>query len=143
MRPAVLSMLALLVPLTAPAQEAEEEPQEPSTLVVAQWKCNWTHVETLVERYDSLTVPINQELVNEGMLVAAGMLTHDWGDEWNVSFWWLADDKPTFFAAWEEGNRRFNERHPNPPEDPRFTEACTEHKDTIYNYGPHTAPASQ
>ncbi len=138
-----IAVLALVLPVTAQGQEAQEESQEPGTLVVAQWKCDWNHVETLVQRYDSLSVPINQELVNEGMLAAAGMLTHDWGDEWNVSFWWLAADKEAFFKAWAEGGRRFNERHPNPPQDPTFTEACAEHKDTIYNYGPHTTPPSQ
>ena len=144
MRRAVLAILAfaLFTPLTAQAQEAQEESEEPGTLVVSWWKCDWANVQTLVQRYDSLTVPINQEMVNEGMMAAAGMGTHDWADEWNVMYWWLTADKAAFFTAQAEGNRRFNERHPNPPQDPSFLEVCGEHKAAIYNYGPHPAPAS-
>lgn len=124
-----------------PGAQAQQAPAQ--TLVVAYWKCDWAHMGTLVQRYDSLSVPINQELVDEGMLTSAGVLTHDWADEWNLVFWWLAESKEAFFSAWAEGNRRFSERHPDPPADPTFTEACGEHKDAIYNYGPATQPPGE
>lgn len=133
-------VLALLAPV---ASQAQEEPMEPGTLVVSYWKCEWDGIGTLVQRYDSLSNPINQELVNEGMLYAAGMATHDWADEWNVLYWWITTNKAAFFEARAETNRRFNERNPDPPSDPAFLEICEEHKDGIYNYGPHTVPPGQ
>lgn len=141
MRRSILLALALAVtvPATARAQEADDG----GTVVVSYWKCDYSHMGTLIQRYDSLSLPINQELVNEGMLRAAGMLTHDWADEWNVLYWWEADDKASFFEASQEGNRRFNERHPDPPTDPTFLEACWEHRDGIYDKGPRSAMSEQ
>jgi hypothetical protein len=34
-------------------------------------------------------------------------------------------------------------KHPEPPSDPSFLEICEEHRDGIYNYGPHTTPPGQ
>jgi hypothetical protein len=135
------TLTALVLALLAPvAMQAQEEPMEPGTLIVSYWKCEWDAIGTLVQRYDSLSNPINQELVNEGILFAAGMATHDWADEWNVLYWSVAADKTAAFAAFDEFGRRYNERNPEPPSDPTFLEICEEHKDAIYTYGPHTDP---
>ena len=93
---------------------------------------------TIAQFYDSLMVPIEQELVNEGLLFGSGMFFHQWGDEWNVNWYRLGIDRSAVFDAIEEVGRRFEERHgevENPP-----LASCSAHKDNIYWWGPRTTP---
>lgn len=55
-------------------------------LVVSQNKCKSEHLGDLRAFADSAWIPIAQELVNEGKLIAAGSAFHSWGDEWNVIY---------------------------------------------------------
>ena len=130
-------ILGMLLPLAAQAQE-EGEVQLPRALFVSQWICPQGSQADISRSYDSLTVPIEQELVNEGLLVSAGMFFHRWGDEWNVNWYRTGQDRAAVFAAIQEVGRRTNERHPDTPN--RFAD-CTAHKDNIYFWGPRTAPA--
>ena len=144
MRRTILAALALgvIVPLTAQAQEAEET-EPPRGLFISSWMCPQSAIDDIFQWYDSLMVPIEQELVNEGMYVGSGMYRHDWGDEWNVNWYRLGQDRAAVFAALPEVGRRFNERHPDAPPGP--LSACTAHKDNIYFFGPRTTepPTSQ
>ncbi len=54
---------------------------------------------------------------------------HQWGDEWNLVFYWLADDIPAFLDAWDEMRSRGVERHPDML---NIVDYCTDHKDNIY-----------
>lgn len=127
----LVGVLALAIPGDLAAQEMEEGP--PSTLVVSQWKCDWDQLGHIAATTDSVLRPIWQELVDEGQLQSAGMFNHEWGDEWNVGFYYVADDKQTFFGAWDEFMRRMQEGHPDLPS---LTEYCGEHRDNIYMLGP-------
>ncbi|MCH8123856.1 MAG: hypothetical protein IH853_12135 [Bacteroidetes bacterium] len=120
-----LALACLLAPTLSLAQESEPRP----TVALSSWKCDWTKLGTIAQLSDSLWVPIEQELVNEGKLTNYGMLIHDWADEWNVVFYRTAVDKTAFFEARAEFGRRFTERHPDAPS---LTDYCTEHKDNIY-----------
>ena len=130
-------LLAVAVPAGLSAQQMEEEP--PGTLVVSQWKCDWDRLGQIAATTDSVLRPIWQDLVDQGRLQSAGSFMHEWGDEWNVGFYYVAPDKQTFFAAWEEYFRRLQEEHPDLPS---LTEYCDEHRDNIYTLGPTTDPAS-
>ncbi len=135
-----LILFIALAGLFAPTVSLAQESQQPTTVAVEYWKCDYSKLGIIAQVTDSLVIPIAQELVNEGRLVSYGMLTHNWGDEWNVVFYQTAADKTAFFSAWTEINSRFNERHPDVPP---LTDYCTEHKDNIYTLRAVTTPATQ
>jgi len=125
------TLFLALVCLVAPAESfAQDSDQAPTTVVTLSWKCDIMMLGAIARETDSLTVPIAQELIDEGLLVNYGLLLHDWADEWNVVFYWTAADKAAFFSAWSEMNSRFGERHPDAPT--TLTDSCTDHKDNIY-----------
>lgn len=103
--------------------------QEAPTVGVSYWKCDWGELGNIGQVTDSLYTPIMQELVDEGTIMNFGMLTHQWGDEWNVVFYITAPDTPTYLEASREAVDRFEERHPDVL---NLTEVCSEHKDNIY-----------
>lgn len=120
----------------APAAGAQEEGQQGPTLVVTMMQCDWDRVGEVMASTDSLAVPIWQELKDEGMILDAGSFVHQWGDEWNVGFYYVAPDNRSFFQAFAEQQRRFEERHPNAPN--VVGDACPVHRDNIYVIGPST-----
>ncbi len=107
-------------------------------LVVMQNKCEMEHVGDLRAFADSAWIPIAQELVNEGKLINAGSAFHAWGDEWNVVYWYTADDISAFLSAWSELFSRAQERYPNGVA--LFQDWCFEHKDSMYSVGAVTTP---
>jgi hypothetical protein len=109
-------------------------------MFVSQWQCPQAEIATIGQVYDSLIRPIEQELVTEGTFYGAGMFFHQWGDEWNVNWYRLAQDRDAVFDAIAEVSRRLQERHPDRPN--QFA-SCTAHKDNIYFWGPRTTPPSQ
>lgn len=129
-----LAMLGLVVSLAAPGAIHAQ-----GTLVVSQNKCALDKQGEVHHMIDSLWIPVAQELVNEGKLTAAGSAYHSWGDEWNVVFWYTADDIPTFLKAWGEMVKRTQQRHPTMYA--QFAAMCFEHKDSFYSRGRTTAPA--
>ncbi len=128
-----IALACLIAPTFAIAQDA------PPTAGVTYHKC--TRVGQLAQVVDSLVTPIAQELVSEGKLMSFGMLAHDWGDEWNVVFYYTAENKAAFFEAWAEMGRRYIGRHPDAP---LLSDFCTgEHKDNIYTLRTVTTEATQ
>ena len=122
---AVITVVCLL----APATEAQDDPSG-QAVALLMWKCNFAEMNNIVQVSDSLTVPIAQELVDEGKLIYYQMLTHDWADEWNVVLYYRAENKAALFEAWAEVGSRLRERHPDRVR--LFRDFCTEHKDNIY-----------
>jgi hypothetical protein len=82
-------------------------------MFVSQWQCPQAEIATIGQVYDSLIRPIEQELVTEGTFYGAGMFFHQWGDEWNVNWYRLAQDRDAVFDAIAEVSRRLQERHPD------------------------------
>lgn len=140
-RPATSRSLVLTVALAllgvgllaTPAQAQEEESP---TVGVSYWKCDWADMEELEQIADSVAAPIYQEMVDEGEIMNWKMMTHQWGDSWNVVFSITAADTPSFLEAFEEANRRIEERHPDLAP---LSEYCTEHKDNIYTLSSSTS----
>lgn len=125
--------LLLAFGATASAQEQEEQDEGPQSNVVAvrYFQCPFHHQSTAVELLNTQFRPIVQELIDEGELIGYGILTHSWGDRWNVSDYFVAEDLVSFHEAFDEAYSRVNERYPEEP-DPPFGELCPEHKDNIY-----------
>lgn len=133
--PALVVTLALVGAglLVAPVQAQEEENP---TVGVSYWKCDWAEMEELEQIADSVAVPIYQEMVDEGEIRNWEMMTHQWGDSWNVVFSITADDTPSFLEAFEEANRRMQEQHPDLAP---LSEYCSDHKDNIYTLSSSTS----
>lgn len=130
---AVVVMCVILIPGQASAQQADG----PRTLVISSWICPQAAIAQIAAAYDSITRPVEDELVREGRLAGAGLFFHDWADEWNVNHYRSAATRAAAFEATEEVNRRVAQRHPGAP---NHYAACTAHKDNIYAWGPRTAP---
>ena len=128
--------LGLLLPTAVLAQDNQDE-ELPRAMFISQWICPQDAIQEISQSYDSITNPVEQELVNEGLMYGAGMFFHSWGDEWNVNWYRIGQDNAAVFSALQEVGRRVNERHEDPPN--LFAE-CTAHKDNIYFWGPRTAP---
>jgi hypothetical protein len=62
---------------------------------------------------DSVFTPILKELVDEGYIYSFGQFNHNWGDEWNVSYWYTAKDMASFEKFWDEYVKRVTTRHPS------------------------------
>ncbi len=129
-RPLFLAMAAAVLATTAASAQG--------TLVVSSNKCAFNRQGEIRRMNDSLWIPVAQELVNEGRLIAAGSAYHAWGDEWNVVVWYTATDIPTFLSAASELFRRIGQRHPNYMT--QMLSLCTEHKDSFYSVGASTVP---
>ena len=107
-------------------------------LVVSQNKCDLGMQGELRAFADSAWIPLAQELVNEGSLLAAGSAFHLWGDEWNVIYWYTATNISTFLEAWSELIARSRQRYPAAAAN--FQAWCSEHKDSFYTSGAMTTP---
>lgn len=79
---------------------------------------------------DSLSVPVLKELVDEGMLYSFGSFNHNWGDEWNVNYWYTAKDMASFEKFWDEYVKRISTRHPDAWS--AMVKYFHAHKDNIY-----------
>jgi hypothetical protein len=91
---------------------------------------------------DSAFVPVVQELVDEGKIMAFQPAFHAWGDEWNVVYLYVADSIPAFLSAFSEGGSRMMERYPEAM--PMMRDWCFEQKDSFLSMGKGTehAPVS-
>jgi hypothetical protein len=101
------------------------------TFVFSQNKCHFNNLLDLQELTINSTGPILNELVKEGLLIDWGILSHDWGDEWNFNNYYIAEDKAKFNKAWQEYVKRLNKKDSTLWK--KFGEYCTEHKDNIYH----------
>ncbi len=132
--------LCLAWPLAGVAQQPAPQPP-PSILSISSWQCPQSEIEKISQDYDTNTRPVEQELVNEGKLIGAGMYFHAWSDEWNVNYYRIAPSMEGLFAAVTEVGQRVAQRNPQAAGGPGPFAACTAHKDNIYFMGPTTMAA--
>jgi hypothetical protein len=104
--------------------------EKPGTLVFSQNMVAMKDLGKVNKIVDSLTSPIWQEIMDEGMLMGWGQLNHEWGDEYNCNFYYVAKDKESFFTAWDEFVKRMSQRHPDAWSE--MIPAFQAHKDNIY-----------
>jgi len=123
-------LFAFFVLLSTHSISAQNE--EPGTLVFSQNMVEMKDMSKVNKIIDSLTTPIWEEIMNEGMLFSWGQLNHEWGDEWNCNFYYIAKDKESFFAAWDEFVKRMSERHPDAWSE--LIPSFQAHKDNIYYF---------
>lgn len=129
--------LGLAVPATAMAQE-EDEDRRATILTISSWQCPQSDIAAISANYDSITRPVEEELVAEGKMESAGMFFHLWADEWNVNYYRSGYDLSSLMDAIAEVGRRVTEANPELADAPGPFAACTAHKDNIYGFGPRT-----
>ncbi len=75
--PAILAF-ALLFPVAAQAQDGQP------TMGTSSWQCSFSYIGDLIQEMTDISLPIAQGMVDDGTIVNWGMMTHVFGDEWNV-----------------------------------------------------------
>lgn len=133
MKHKILNRLALctlgLCLAAAPTSVAQNTSTE-HTVSFGSWQCERAALDRIIEMDRERTLPIAQAMVDEGLIVSAGTLSHSWGDEWNYVNFVVAADVAAVVEANGEMNRRYAELY---PDDNSFIEHCSEHKDNIYS----------
>ena len=122
--------LLLLAAFGSEAAAQEQESSDPGVIVVRYFQCPLNHQAEAVEMLNTGWRPIVQEMIDEGHFLDYGILTHAWGDEWNVMDWFAAESPAAFHEAIQEAFQRAAEQLPE-PETP-FGELCPYHKDNTY-----------
>jgi len=111
------------------AQGTSPEPGEPGPeMAISSWKC--TDVGAVWQGWDDYVRAKAQAVVDAGTWNEAGMFVHAWAGEWNVNFYYMADDIPAILAGWEAMIDSFDDDAPN------LTDVCFAHKDGFYTFGP-------
>ena len=123
-----LLILTLVAGIGVSSSTAQPEYESNDVIHVAQWICDWSTVGDMVEQRKEVDGPINQELVDEGVIVWAGMNIHHYGDEWNVSFVTRASSLEQLEVARKMRRNRRNERFP----ELEFAGDCSRHRDNTY-----------
>lgn len=135
MRKTLYAFVALVIAggFAMPVANAQEQAGErPNVVAMSEWKCPIGNLGEALEITNTISRPIHQELVDEGMIVGWNVLTHLYGDEWNLIFVTLAKDLDSAIASGTEFNRRVGEMDLG-DEGGRFTELCPYHRDNIYS----------
>lgn len=128
--------LCLAATLAAPTATLAQEDDDSPTLRISMFQCKWDQMGDLMEELQSRTVPIWDELVDEGMVMSAGTFVHAWADEWNLGIYTVAPSIQAVLDFNEEVGRRYEERYPEAED--TFGAACPKHRDGFYVMGPRT-----
>lgn len=119
----VCSLALALAPISIQAQDG------PPTIMMSSSQCDRASIGDVFDNFRERTLPIAQDLVDEGMIGSMGILTHWWGDEWNMVTVIVAADEAAVIAANSELSSRFNELY---PDDNTFITNCPRHRDAFY-----------
>ena len=135
----LVALVTLAAGLALPATAmAQEENRRATILTISSWQCPQSDIESIAANYDSITRPIEDELVAEGKMESAGMFFHIWADEWNVNYFRTGYDLNSLLDMIAEVGTRVAAAHPELNDAPDPFGACTAHKDGIYGFGPRT-----
>ena len=126
----------MTVIFTAARPAAAQDEDTPPTLRISMFQCHWDKVGDAMDQFEEITLPVWNELVDEGMIIDAGTFIHAWADEWNVGIYTVATSIQAVLDFTAEAGRRIEERHPDAPN--TFGEACPRHRDGFYVLGPST-----
>jgi hypothetical protein len=107
------------------------DPENPPTLAVSYYTCDYPAMADIVEDYREKTMPIAQALVDEGVMGSQGLYTHTWGDEWNLAITRTAADVGGLDSALSTFEERYQAEHGDEAAN-MLEEHCSTHKDNIY-----------
>ena len=119
-----------LLALTMPAEPIQAQETLPTHIVMRYFKCA---DQGEAVRALQLGRPVVQQMVGEGKFLDYGILSHNWGDEWNVVDYFVVAGIGSFFANFTDLAGRIGAAAAaSTDEDAPTLESCTEHKDNIY-----------
>lgn len=123
----LLSLLLVLLVSPALAQDQQDPDDEALPVFISsRYHCDLAGLDALIEHERERTLPILQELVDDGTIISAGIARHQWGDEYNLLTWMSGADMDAALAGWEAMTRRYTEMY---PDDNLFIETCPKHQD--------------
>jgi len=108
-------------------KQAGNPPAPGPAMAISSWKC--TDVGAVNDDWENYALAKAQAVVDSGVWNEAGVFYHAWAGEWNVNFYYMADDIPGILAGWEAYIASMDDDAPN------LTDYCTEHKDGFYEFG--------
>jgi len=129
--------LGLAFPATLMAQDDGEE-RRGTILSVSAYQCPNSAIAGIAAAYDSITRPVEEQLVAEGKMASAGLFFHIWADEWNVNYYRTGYDIGELIDAIAEVGTRVTAANPDLANQPGLFAECGIHKDNIYAFGPRT-----
>jgi len=112
-------------------QEAESNPE----MVVSYYRCPTSSLDDWQEALETRSLPIYQQLVDEGKITNWGSLRHEWAGYENMILWSTGSDIGSLVDANDEYRDRLQEAYPDA--DPV---GCGTHRDAFYWVGPNTGP---
>lgn len=133
LRSLLLAFLAvgLFMAPDAVAQEEEEETQA-NLIVMRYFECDLGSTGPAVAVLNGAWRDIMDDLQEEGMIQGYGILTHGWGDEWNLMDWFAVENMHGFHTAWSEALQRLGAQEGTAEDFAKFTEVCKRHKDNMW-----------
>ena len=102
----------------------------PGAVMLNQNRVNFSDQGEWVSIFREFGFPILKELVDEGKLNRFGLLLHEWGDDWNVNYYFHNDDQDQFNQTWSEYFSIMSEKHPEQLN--RLIELTVDHKDNLF-----------
>ena len=103
---------------------------KPGTVMFNQNRVNNLNREEYVSIFREFSFPILKKMVDEGKLNRFGLMIHEWGDDWNVNYYFHNDDLEQFNQTWWEYFSVFSEKHPEQLN--RLIELTVDHKDNLF-----------
>jgi hypothetical protein len=132
----VLSLLLALFATglaVAPDSYAQEEEETRANMIIMRYfQCDMGETADAVAVLNGTWRSIMDDLQEEGMIQGYGILTHGWGDEWNLMDWFAVENMHTWHLAWSEALSRMNAADPEGEGYATFVEACESHKDNMW-----------
>lgn len=118
-----------------PDDGMEDDAEGEDMVAISSWMC--TDVGAVNEAWQDTFLPKAQAVVDAGEWNSAGVFYHTWGSEWNVNFYYIAEDVSQIMEGWQSYVASFSD------DDPDITEYCHAHKDGIYQFGPSVVDSDE
>lgn len=116
------------------------DPENPPTLALSYFQCDFGALEDIVAQERSMVIPVAQELVNERLMMSQSYYVHTWGDEWNYVVARIVPNLAALDSTAEELDERLDARYSEDDGADLVGQHCTAHKDNIYTFLLATTP---
>jgi hypothetical protein len=126
------SVLLLAAPLTASAQEDEEDEGPASYLYTTYHYCSTGGQDRADEIYEQIDLPIMTQLQADGKITAFGWLRHHTGGKWRRAEYFAAPSLDALLDAQEAAGEAADAADPEGTLRAEFAAACSGHDDYIW-----------
>jgi len=128
----VMNMISRIAPPVVAQDAQEDEEADGNGLVyTAYFKVDYSDLDEWIDIYHEHSVPLLQELEEEGLITGWAAYQHSTGSEYNWRFAVIAGKWGQFDQFWEEYLERLQER--SPEASARWFEMIQAHNDEVWN----------